>query len=262
MAEPIRTQPIRTQPIRRVAHHLRRYPRWYAVAAIWLVGMIALPVIKSDAARETFNADAPAQRQPQQQEQGPPLGLAPLPPLAGFSLAPTLGPTTTQPARVGETPLPEPEPLDLIGADFFDTIFDLIPSPPALPPLPPQLEAVIRAAAPIAAQGCTGLGLAALVIAVVAPSVEGVPIERILPYLAPVTSACAFFPIPKLHTVCAADEPLIIDVGGLTKTPPILGLGIDQLTAIEDVIASYYGDGFPRLSDTARETLDCKLVSE
>ena len=62
--------------------------------------------------------------------------------------------------------------------------------------------------------------------------------------------------------MCAADEPFVIDLGGLTKTPPILGLGIDQLTAMEDLIIEQFGPGFPRVSDVAREQFDCHLVTE
>ncbi len=237
-------------------HHVRRYPRWYAVGVLWLIGMIALPVIES-APRRIFGGETPVV-----QEESP-LTLAPTPPIGGIPVAPFLALTlTAPPVAPGETPLPESPPPEFIEPAFIDTLFDLIPPPQSLPELPPEIQRIIRAAGPIATQGCTGLGLAALVVAVVAPSAEGVPIERILPYLAPVTSVCAYFPIPKLHTVCAADEPLIIDLGGLTKTPPILGLGIDQLTAIEDIVAEMYGDGFPRVSDLAREQLDCHLVDE
>ena len=28
--------------------HVRRYPRWYAIALLWLVGMIALPIVQAD----------------------------------------------------------------------------------------------------------------------------------------------------------------------------------------------------------------------
>jgi hypothetical protein len=63
-----------------------------------------------------------------------------------------------------------------------------------------------------------------------------------------------------VHTVCAADEPFVIDLAGLTKSPPIIGLGIDQLDAIESQLASTFGQSIPRLAPSLREQFDCKLV--
>ena len=179
---------------------------------IWLVGMVALPVITSRAG-QIFRR--PSRRRPRRL----PLVVPPAPLFGAFPLTPFLSLALAVPTLAGEPPLPEAEPPEFIEPSFLDTLFDLIPPPPSLPTLPARNRARRAAVPRIAAQGCTGLGLASLVVAVVAPSLEEVPIERILPYLAPVTSACAFFPIPKVHTVCAADEPLIIDLGGLTKTP-------------------------------------------
>lgn len=244
-------------PRARAVHHLSRYPKLYAAAAVWAIAMIALPVITSRAST-IFRPDAPlvAGETPIAATPTPP-GLSSFAPLVNLVLG---KPPATTPPTTPE--LPEAKPPELVEPTFFDNVFNLVPPPPALPELPPEVLAVIRSVTPIASRGCTGLGLASLVVAVVAPSLDGVPIERILPYLAPVTSACAYFPIPKLHTVCAADEPFVIDVGGLTKTPPVLGLGVDQLTAFEDLVIEQFGMAFPRISDVAREQLDCKLVSE
>lgn len=240
----------------RAVHHVGRYPKLYAAAAIWAVAMVALPVITSRAGT-IFRPDV----QPSGQSDLPlaaptlPSGFNAVAPLIPLVLG--VPPTTAPPLEP-----PESKPPELVEPTFFDNLFNLIPPPPALPNLPPSVLAVIRTATPIASKGCTGLGLASLVVAVVAPSLEGVPIERILPYLAPVTSACAYFPIPPTHTVCAADEPFVVDVGGLTTTPPVLGLGIDQLTAIEDLVIEQFGLAFPRISETPRQQLDCKLVTE
>jgi hypothetical protein len=152
-----------------------------------------------------------------------------------------------------------PEQLTLVPEELLDVIFDFLPVP-VIPPLPPELATLAAAIAPIATTGCSALGLASIIIAVVAQSAEGVPIGRLLPYLAPVSSACASFPIPEVHTVCAFDEPFVIDVGGLTSTPPILGLGIDQVAAIEDALATSFGIDVPRLAPTLREQLDCEVV--
>lgn len=241
----------------RAQHHVSRYPKLYAAAVIWIVAMVALPVITSRA-NTIFRPDQNlvAEELPLDTPGTLPSGVSSFAPIINLVLGvpPTTAPPTVQ--------LPEAKPPELVEPTFIDNVFNLVPPPPALPDLPPEMLAMIRAVSPIASKGCTGLGLASLVVAVVAPSLEGVPIERILPYLAPVTSACAYFPIPKQHTVCKADEPFVQDIGGLTKTPPILGLGIDQLTAFEDLVIEQFGMQFPRISDTARDTLDCKLVSE
>lgn len=241
----------------RAQRHLGRYPKLYTAAVVWIIAMIALPVITSRA-NTIFRPDdnLVAQELPTETPGPVPSGVTSLAPIINLVLGnpPTTAPPTEQ--------LPDGKPPEFVEPTFIDNVFNLIPPPPALPDLPPEMLAVIRAVSPLASKGCTGLGLASLVVAVVAPSLEGIPIERILPYLAPVTSACAYFPIPKQHTVCKADEPFVQDIGGLTKTPPILGLGIDQLTAFEDLVIEQFGMQFPRISDTARATLDCKLVSE
>jgi len=245
----------------RLLRHIRRYPRWYGAGALWLLGILVLPVVKLDPL-QIFSAPDP------QSEVAAPAAtdVRTTPPVGGvlrgapFATGGVSAPSEATPPVPGIAPPPVAVPPESIAPELLDQLFDLFPPPPALPDVPIELQPIVRAVTPLATQGCTGLGLASLVIAVVAPSAEGVPLERILPYLVPVTSACANFPIPKTHTVCAADEPLIIDLGGVTATPPILGLGIDQLTAIEDIIALSFGDSLPRFSDTAREQLDCKLV--
>jgi hypothetical protein len=224
--------------------------------------MLVLPVVALDPL-QIFSSPSPAT-----QVASPPASGAPGAPAgSGAPGAPGVAPGTATPITpppappaTGTPPRPVAVPPESIPPELIDELFNLFPPPAALPQIPAELQPIVRAAAPLATHGCTGLGLASLVVAVVAPSAEGVPLERILPYLAPVTSACANFPIPETHTVCAADAPLVLDLGGLATSPPILGLGIDQLTAIEDIIALSFGDAFPRISDTAREALDCTLV--
>ncbi len=251
-----------TDPRARVLHHVRRYPKWYGVAALWVLGMLVLPVVELDPL-QIFSSPSPAT-----EVAAPPASGAPGTPAGsatpgGSGVAPgsaaPASPATGPPAH-GTPPRPVAVPPESIPPELIDELFNLFPPPAALPEIPAELQAIVRAAAPLATHGCTGLGLASLVVAVVAPSAEGIPLERILPYLAPVTSACANFPIPETHTVCAADAPFVLDLGGLATSPPILGLGIDQLTAVEDIIALSFGDSIPRISDAAREALDCRLV--
>jgi hypothetical protein len=131
-----------------------------------------------------------------------------------------------------------------------------------VPALPPELAALANAIAPVATYGCSGLGLASVVVAVVAQSAQGVPVERVLPYLAPVVTACAAFPIPPVRTVCEADKPFIVDLGGLASGPPILGLGIDQIDAVETLLSATFGQSLPRVAPQLRAQLGCKQVTE
>jgi hypothetical protein len=250
----------RLDPRAHAVQHLRRYPRWYAAAAVWLIAMVALPVVELDPL-QIFHSPAPSVPA----APGTPAASVETP--SGSGPDADVAPTSDAPGTVGDGPLTptsllETVPPEEVPPELIDELFDMFPPPQALPDVPENLQPVVRAVAPLATQGCTGLGLAGLVVAVVAPSAEGVPLERILPYLAPATGACANFPIPETHTVCEADKPLIFDLGGVTKTPPILGLGIDQLAAIEAIINTATGGGFLNLSETARDLLGCEVVTE
>ena len=154
----------------------------------------------------------------------------------------------------------EDDALQLVPPEILDLIFDALP-PVVFPALPPEVAPVFNAVSPLAATGCSGLGLAGVIVAVAAQSANGVPIERLLPYLAPASTACASFPIPAQHTVCEADKPFVTDLGGLTSTPPILGLGIDQLRAFEQLLANTFGQSIPSLADSIAVQLNCALVS-
>ena len=249
---------------RTFATHLRRYPWWYGVAAVWLVGMLALPIVRGSALADVFAGGQPAAPgvttpDPSAPDLGRGGTVEP-----GFGAGPdgTLGTSDDVPV---DTVAPDeeenpPSPLDVVPPEILDAIFDALP-PFAFPALPDEIAPIANAVAPVAASGCSGLGLAGVVIAVAAQTVEGVPFDRILPYLAPASTACAAFPIPKVHTVCAFDEPLIVDLGGLTKTPPILGLGIDELRAFEALMTSQFGIAIPSIADELSTQLDCELVS-
>jgi hypothetical protein len=250
--------------VRRLADHLRRYPVWYAVGAIWLVGMLSLPIVRGTSLADALIGD----RGPGTTVTAGPSDTAPvdlgtdgsdgLGPTGGEGVGTTNGPTTATTATRGST-APD-DPLQLVPPEFLDAIFDSLP-PLVLPALPKELDPLTSAVAPLATTGCSGLGLASVVIAVAAQTVDGVPLERLLPYLAPASTACASFPVPPVHTVCAMDQPLIADVGGLTTTPPILGLGVDQLRALEVVMSSQFGASIPSSADQIAQQLDCHQVS-
>ena len=248
---------------RTLAAHLRRYPWWYGVAVVWVVGMLALPIVQGSALADAFTGDQPAASGttlPGEIAPGPGAGG----PVGSGAVTDGGGSTGTVDGGTADTVVPdtprEENPLDIVPPELLDAIFDALP-PVAAPPLPDELAPIFNAVAPVAATGCSGLGLAGVVIAVAAQTVEGVPFDRILPYLAPASTACAAFPIPKVHTVCAADAPFIQDLGGLTTSPPILGLGIDELRAFEALMSSSFGVTLPSVADSLSETLDCELVS-
>jgi hypothetical protein len=251
---------------RTLAHHLRRYPWWYGLAAVWIVGMLALPIVRGTALADAFGGETGSTT-------APPATAAP----AGPELAGGGGPPASTP---GITPVDEAgngddgsttttaaaadddggDALQLVPPELLDAIFDVLP-PLVFPALPPEVAPVANAVVPLMSTGCSGLGLASVVVAVAAQSIDGVPFDRLLPYLAPVSTACASFPVPKAHTVCEGDKPLIIDLAGLTSTPPVLGLGIDQLRAFEQLMTSQFGMTVPAVSDQLSTQLHCTLVS-
>jgi hypothetical protein len=117
-----------------------------------------------------------------------------------------------------------------------------------LPQVPAELQPVLAAVAPLTSQGCSAVGLAAVVAAVVGPTAgDTVPFAQLLPYLAPAYSACATFPGPGgPRTLCALDEQMRgagypADVSGLAKTPNVIGVGVDVLFGLEDAVAAYTG---------------------
>jgi hypothetical protein len=251
---------------RTVARHLRRYPWWYGIAAVWLTAILALPIVRLSPlevlSRQATTGDLPAPAgnpSPSTVALPPGRGAAPLAgggtgggPTTALTVVTPDGPTTTT-ATTG------PGALDLVSPEVLDLVFDAIPQI-VLPPLPDELAPLARAIAPIAATGCSGLGLASVVVAVVAQSANGVPVQRLLPYLTPVSTACAAFPVAAHHTVCAADPPFVIDLGGLASTPPILGLGIDEVEATQTLLAQTFGQPMPDLAASLRTQLDCKVV--
>ena len=246
---------------RTLAQHLRRYPWWYALAAAWLAAMVSLPIVQGTSLAGVFGEE------PTQTTTTAVVAADEVPDLGSDVSAEPPGSTevgdddeqiagddaVVPPADEGD------EALQLVPPELLDLIFDALP-PVVFPALPAEVAPVFNAVAPVAASGCSGLGLAGVVVAVAAQSAEGVPIERLLPYLAPASTACASFPIPSSHTVCEADKPFVTDLGGLAMTPPILGLGIDQLLAFEALLSNTFGQSVPSVADQLAAQLDCHLV--
>ena len=247
---------------RTLAGHVRRYPWWYGVAALWITAILVLPIVHLDPLAALAGDDRTAAP-----TQTPSVTVAPgsSPTFVGGG-SPTAsvgGGSATTVAGEGPTAsttaTTTPGSLELVPPELLDLVFDAIPAF-VFPPLPEELAPITAALAPIASTGCSGLGLAGVVVAVVAQSANGVPVQRILPYLAPLSSACASFPIPKHHTVCAIDVPFVTDLGGLVSTPPILGLGIDEIEQTEQLLASTFGQTLPPLADQLREQFDCTIT--
>jgi hypothetical protein len=249
---------------RTLATHLRRYPWWYGLAAVWIVGMLALPIVHGTALADVFGGDDGTSTTAPATTPGPggPERAGDTTPLDTTATAtPAVGGdgggTTTTAAAA---PDDDGDALQLVPPELLDAIFDVLP-PLIFPALPPEVAPVANAVAPLMTTGCSGLGLTSVVVAVAAQSIDGVPFDRLLPYLTPLSTACASFPVPKVHTVCEGDKPLIIDLAGLTSTPPILGLGIDQLRAFEQLMTSQFGMSVPAISDQLATQLHCQLVS-
>jgi hypothetical protein len=248
---------------RPLADHLRRYPWWYGIAAVWIVAMLSLPIVRGGALASVLGGDDT--RDGTTTVTGP----------DGQAAGPSLDPGAPPPSSVDDEPRIDggvasddtvppvddgADALQLVPPEILDLIFDALP-PVVFPALPPEVAPVFNAVAPLAATGCSGLGLAGVVVAVAAQSANGVPIERLLPYLAPASTACASFPIPAKHTVCESDKPFVTDLGGLTTSPPILGLGIDQLRAFEQLMANTFGQSIPSVADSLAVQLNCQLIS-
>jgi hypothetical protein len=239
--------------------HLRRYPKWYALAVVWILAMALVPVVSHPAARLAERsrprpieiAAAPLAPAAEPLPSFAPVDVpTPLPDLPGV---PPLPPPATPTAAPSSPPEPAPAGLQL----------------PALPPLPipappEQLEPLLAAIAPLTTTGCSGIGLAAVVVAVVAPTVEDVPLDQLMPYLVPAYTVCALFPIPKTHTVCPLDDQVAAqlpsDLTSLTAAPTIIGLGIDVIEGMELAAAQMVGMPPLGYAESLRTQLDCRIV--
>lgn len=264
--------------------HVSRYPRHYAALAMFLAAMLLVPTVGAQDLADLASSSSPAGATP-----APALPLAPP---ATTAAAPTAPPSTAARAVADafgidagtaaavidvaaggsvpappppgggsddDAPAPAPEGDDAAGPAGVP-----LPSPPAvpLPEAPEELRPVLAAVGPLTNQGCSGLGLAAVVVAVVGTTAKDVPVGQVLPYLAPAYSACAAFPPPAGDpTICeidraAHDAGYPADVSGLMKTPNAIGTGVDVLFGIEAAIEAHTGQS-PGLVAGIAEQLGC-----
>ena len=258
--------------------HVLRYPRHYASLGLFLVAMLLVPTVGPAGLAELASSSAPPPESVL--PLAPPTSTAPAsaapPSTAARTVAEAFGIDDATAAAVvsaidqapgaqpgGSAPAPGPAPAPDDGTDAGPAGLAL-PPPPAvpLPAVPEELQPLLGAVGPLTTQGCSGLGLAAVVVAVVGTTAKDVPVGQVLPYLAPVYSACAAFPPPGGDpTVCeidraANDAGYPSDVSGLMKTPNAIGTGVDVLRGIEAAIEAYTGQS-PGLVASLADQLGC-----
>jgi hypothetical protein len=257
---------------RRALGHLGRYPRHYGALALWLAAMLLVPAVASRSGSTspiaaTATTVAPPSGTVPSATSTPRPPAAPAPRTAVGAAASFAG------AAASPSPSPSPKPAPAPSDDEDETDeptpagpggLELPPPPPVPPaPIPEELRPVVAAVAPLTSQGCSAVGLAGVVTAVVGPAAgDAVPVASLLPYLQPAYSACATFPAPEgERTICAVDEQAReagypADASGLAKTPNVIGLGVDVFTGIDRAIEAMTGQS-SGIADTLYETLGC-----
>lgn len=271
-------------PVREMIDHVRRYPRHYLAIAMFTALLLLVPRVGSDSSSAppldgrppTSVADRSGSAAAPDSTPDSTLGRLGVTPSGPVLAAPALGPSTVAgvpippsaadrgtggtpptPGTPGTPAPPEPEEPSGVPLD--------IPPPPALPlpPVPAELRPLLGAVAPLTTQGCSAIGLAAVVAAVGATAAQGVPVAEILPYVAPAYTVCASFPVPEgERSICAVDEAMRAagypaDASGLAKTPNIIGLGVDVLAGIDQAVEAYTGSN-PGLADQIGAQLGCR----
>lgn len=268
-------------PIQVARAHLSRYPRHYGALGLFLVAMLVVPAVGAPRLAELAAAGNPAPASaPAASPAAPAVAPSP-PPVGGSSPTATVAdlfdvdPDTVTRAvegpvdsvavpPTGGVSVPEPADAPDEGQDAGPGGL-AVPPPPALPlpPVPEELRPLLAVVTPLTTQGCSALGLAAVVAAVAGTAAQDVPVGQLLPYLAPVYSACATFPPPSGDpTVCALDDAAHEagypkDVSGLMKTPNAIGAGVDVLYGIEAAVEAYTGQA-PGLVAGIAEQLGCR----
>ena len=219
--------------LRAVLRHLRRYPKWYAVAAAWAIAMALLPVVHNATAAPRRTTPA-ALDTPATVDQLLPNFVASLDPVEGSSdltgrvASPAAEPPSLAPRNAPGTPS-APAPSGGLH----------IPPPPSvpIPTVPAQFDPALAALAPAASDACGALGLGRVALSL-APGFVNVPLpfNDALAYLVPLYGACALIPLPTATTTCPVDalvaskEPKLL-VGAYVP-PPVLGLVLDQFAAL------------------------------
>lgn len=272
-------------PVQVARTHLSRYPRHYGALGLFLAAMLVVPTVGAPRLAELAATGTPAAAPGAATGPGAAPAAAPPPPTPGSSPAATVadlfdvdaGIVTGAVEGTGDDvflpPAPGasvPEPADAApdGGQDAGPGGLALPPPPALPlpPLPDELRPLLGVVTPLTNQGCSALGLAAVVAAVAGTAAQDVPVGQLLPYLAPVYSACATFPPASADpTVCALDDAAHEagypkDVSGLMKTPNAIGTGVDVLYGIETAIEAYTGQA-PGLVAGLAAQLGCRPSS-
>jgi hypothetical protein len=268
----------------RALTHVGEFRRYYALFAVWVLVMVAVPraglVPALDAAADGSSAGRPAGMA---RSAGGPSESATaagaIRPVSGgaatffsdplFDVLPSdvdLGDDdsaafaapalTASPSSIPFTPpTVEEEETPEAPADPASPAID-IPPPPAIPvPAPPaELVPLLSIVSPLGNTACSPIGLAGVVFALVAPSVQQVPAGEIVPYLTPLYVACGTFPQTGPRTVCELDDLYVSQdpTGGLLPPPAVIGIGIDTITQLE--LASGAGTS---QSQALREQLHC-----
>jgi hypothetical protein len=265
----------------RALTHVGEFRRYYVLFAIWVVVMLLVPrtglptdpFASAGSARTGIDATSSARRAPESAA-----AAALVRPTAGgatFYSDPVLdaftGPSTfagddsggagfaAPPTSPGFEFTPPPEEEDPAPpADGGTSLPVTIPPPPPVPlPAPPaELEPLLAVVAPLANTACSPVGLAGVVAALVAPSVQQVPVAQIVPYLTPLYVACGSFPQTGPRTICAIDDVYVSQdpTGGLLPPPAVIGLGIDTIAQLEKALG-----GLTNQAGMLREQLDCRI---
>jgi hypothetical protein len=215
-----------------LGRHLRRYPGWYPLVAVWAAALALLPVLDTHPAHPTRAAATTAPR----------AAVTAARAVNGVTAARTTdlaasvaaAATAVEPASNAAGPAgngnSSPTPP---AADNGLHLPQLPPLP--LPTPPAALEPALQVASPFGTTACGVLGITRLGADTLAPAVPFVPVEEALAYLIPVFTACAVLPPPVTATRCAIDDQVVANepsqLDGIYPVPPLVGLSVDALEA-------------------------------
>ena len=238
-----------------------------ARAAVWLVAMLALPVVRARPARRVLRrrrrgpAAARARRRTDPATDGVPDGSATGP--AAERRDRSRGDAHHARTVAGRRHDDPHRRSSSSCRPRCSTSSSRRSHPIVFPPLPEELRTLAAGIAPIAAYGCSGVGLASLVVSVVSQTVEGVPLGRLLPYLTPVERGVRGVPDPAgAHRVrggrAARHRPRRGD-----STPPILGPRHRPARRHRDAMSPRSAISVPQPRPrAARPALDCRVVGK
>jgi hypothetical protein len=134
-----------------------------------------------------------------------------------------------------------------------------------LPPLPKELDPLLRVVGPSVRQVCSTTGVVIVLSALLKGDLEasGIPVTQALTYLGPVLSACALFPQDQ-PSICAVDTALnnaLIpkDLQILVGVPPLAALGLDQVNSVVRLLQSTGVPLPPDINASVAKALGCQL---